>query len=135
MDNRRTSLGVEAMRVSFRRAGRVGLTVATACLLGWLGQPVAAQQPAPVGSQFLVNSYTTDSQRLAAVAVDSDGDFVVVWVHRDRRRRLAIRGVGVDQELGAEGAAARRVALTLDAVRSVAVVRAGAIPDDDEVAI
>jgi hypothetical protein len=33
----------------------------------------------PQGSQFQVNSYTTDSQQRAAVAIDSDGDFVVVW--------------------------------------------------------
>ena len=34
---------------------------------------------APVGEQFQVNSYTTYSQLRAAVAVEPDGDFVVVW--------------------------------------------------------
>lgn len=34
---------------------------------------------APTGSQFQVNSYTTDDQRYSAVATDADGDFVVVW--------------------------------------------------------
>jgi hypothetical protein len=34
------------------------------------------------GSQFQVNTYTTNSQRFPAVSLDSDGDFVVVW-HSD----------------------------------------------------
>jgi len=34
---------------------------------------------APVGGQFQVNSYTTDYQGMPAVAVDGQGDFVVVW--------------------------------------------------------
>jgi hypothetical protein len=34
------------------------------------------------GSQFQVNSYTTSNQRKPAVAMDSDGDFVVVWESR-----------------------------------------------------
>ncbi len=33
----------------------------------------------PVGSEFQVNSYTTSDQRWASVAMDADGDFVVVW--------------------------------------------------------
>jgi hypothetical protein len=33
----------------------------------------------PVGDEFQVNSYTTGSQAGPAVALDSDGDFVVVW--------------------------------------------------------
>jgi len=33
----------------------------------------------PVGSQAQVNTYTTDRQMSPAVAVDTDGDFVVVW--------------------------------------------------------
>jgi hypothetical protein len=32
------------------------------------------------GGEFRVNTYTTDSQRNAAIAMDPDGDFVVVWV-------------------------------------------------------
>lgn len=31
------------------------------------------------GSQFQVNSYTTNSQQFPAVALDNDGDFIVVW--------------------------------------------------------
>jgi len=31
------------------------------------------------GVDFLVNSYTSDSQRFPRIALDSDGDFVVVW--------------------------------------------------------
>ena len=33
----------------------------------------------PVGSEFLVSSYTTGSQSAAKLAMGSDGDFVVVW--------------------------------------------------------
>lgn len=33
----------------------------------------------PAGDQFLVNTYTTDAQRLPTIAMDADGDFVVVW--------------------------------------------------------
>jgi hypothetical protein len=33
----------------------------------------------PVGEQFQVNSYTTNHQGSPAVALDSDGDFVVAW--------------------------------------------------------
>ena len=31
------------------------------------------------GSEFQVNTYTTSSQRIPSVAMDSDGDFVVIW--------------------------------------------------------
>jgi uncharacterized repeat protein (TIGR01451 family) len=34
----------------------------------------------PDGSEFRVNTYTTDGQHTVGVAVDADGDFVVVWV-------------------------------------------------------
>jgi hypothetical protein len=33
----------------------------------------------PQGSQFQVNSYTTNNQGVPAVSLDSDGDFIVVW--------------------------------------------------------
>jgi hypothetical protein len=36
-------------------------------------------QTGPVGSEFRVNSYTTNGQGGAAVAADADGNFVVVW--------------------------------------------------------
>jgi hypothetical protein len=34
---------------------------------------------APLGSEFRINTYTTESQTLASVAADSTGNFVVVW--------------------------------------------------------
>ena len=37
----------------------------------------------PVGAQFEVNTYTTYSQREAAVAIGPDGEFIVVWDGRD----------------------------------------------------
>ena len=33
----------------------------------------------PAGADVQVNTYTTSSQYNASVAVDADGDFVVVW--------------------------------------------------------
>jgi hypothetical protein len=35
---------------------------------------------APVGGEFQVNAYTTDSQTFPSVASDAEGNFVVVWV-------------------------------------------------------
>jgi hypothetical protein len=39
---------------------------------------------APSGSEFRVNTYTTNIQQFAAVATDADGDFVVAWESRDQ---------------------------------------------------
>ncbi|MEM6784599.1 MAG: T9SS type A sorting domain-containing protein, partial [Bacteroidota bacterium] len=36
------------------------------------------------GSEFLVNTYTTNNQNRPAVAMDADGDFVVVWQSFDQ---------------------------------------------------
>ena len=36
-------------------------------------------QGSPLGSEFQVNTYTTNDQRYPAVAMDADGDFIVVW--------------------------------------------------------
>ena len=33
----------------------------------------------PVGAEFQVNTYTTNSQTIPSVAMDSDGDFVISW--------------------------------------------------------
>lgn len=43
-------------------------------------RPLAAQfSPQTIGDDFQVNSYTTGSQNLPAVANDSNGNFVVIW--------------------------------------------------------
>ncbi len=39
-----------------------------------------AQAPDPIGEEFQVNSYTTSWQVYPAVAVEPQGDFVVVWM-------------------------------------------------------
>ena len=41
-----------------------------------------AQEADPLGDQFQVNTYTTDSQDKPIVAADADGNFVVVWESR-----------------------------------------------------
>ncbi|REK09042.1 MAG: hypothetical protein DWQ37_19480 [Planctomycetota bacterium] len=46
------------------------------------GSDIMAQRFEPDGSsdgRFLVNTYTTNSQRQPSVAMDADGDFVVAW--------------------------------------------------------
>jgi len=48
-------------------------------LLGGSGVGGDALGATPLGSQFQVNTYTTSQQRYPSVAVDADGDFVVVW--------------------------------------------------------
>jgi hypothetical protein len=46
--------------------------------LGVFGQRFSASG-APVGAEFLVNTYTTGSQYKPAIASDAAGNFVVVW--------------------------------------------------------
>ncbi len=48
-------------------------------LLGSLTFAVQALGATPIGSEFQVNTYTTSAQRYPSVAVEADGDFVVVW--------------------------------------------------------
>ena len=48
-------------------------------VLALLAAPAAFAQT-PAGSQFLVNTYTTNAQRHPAVAAAADGTFVVAWV-------------------------------------------------------
>jgi hypothetical protein len=55
----------------------VGLLALSAS--SWFANPAGAQEPEPVGSEFLVNSYTTGAQTLPAVATGQGGEFVVVW--------------------------------------------------------
>ncbi|MCP3912054.1 MAG: hypothetical protein GY713_13975 [Actinomycetia bacterium] len=55
-----------------------------------------ASDGSTVGSQFQVNTYTTDDQTRTAVALEADGDFVVVWDSRGsagRGRRFRRRVV------------------------------------------
>jgi len=47
---------------------------------------------APLGGQFQVNSYTTDGQWAPAVAVDAQGNFVVVWQHNEYYFYTSIHG-------------------------------------------
>jgi hypothetical protein len=54
-----------------------GFLVGAMCFVG-LSHPVAAEWP-PAGPEFQVNTYTTSHQKHPTVAVDTDGDFVVVW--------------------------------------------------------
>ncbi|MEZ4887556.1 MAG: T9SS type A sorting domain-containing protein [Chitinophagales bacterium] len=55
------------------------LGIAATFSLTLLGADLQAQTPVPNGSEFQVNTYTEDYQSIPRVAMDSDGDFVVVW--------------------------------------------------------
>ena len=57
-------------------------------LLGSLTIAAQALGATPVGSEFQVNTFTTNDQRLPAVAVAADGDFVVVRHSGARSQRL-----------------------------------------------
>ena len=48
------------------------------CIVGVTGARAGAQ-PVRVGSEFQVNTYTTNVQFPGGVAVDGQGNFVVVW--------------------------------------------------------
>ena len=59
----------------------IGVLVLVLQLLG--ASSLAGQRPVgPVGPEFQVNSYTTSTQYRPSVAVDLDGDFVVIWDSR-----------------------------------------------------
>ena len=44
-----------------------------------IGISVQAQEPEPAGEEFQINTYATGAQREAALAADTEGNFVVVW--------------------------------------------------------
>jgi hypothetical protein len=48
-------------------------------VVGALGPSAAWPQGDPLGPEFRVNTYTTNSQRDPSVAVGGSGDFIVVW--------------------------------------------------------
>ena len=56
-----------------------GLFVMSVALGSIAAAAAVAQSPQPLGGEFQVNAYTDDTQEFVAVAVDDDGDFVVVW--------------------------------------------------------
>ena len=58
--------------------------VSCCVLVGLASTPGAPAQEVRVGSEFQVNTYTTDHQSRPSVAADADGDFVVVWQSYDQ---------------------------------------------------
>jgi hypothetical protein len=77
-----------------RRAA--GLLVVSALTLAG---PARAQTPEADGGEFRVNAFTTGAQTRPAVASDSSGNFVVVWVDTDLMARRFDAGGGM---LGSE---------------------------------
>ena len=57
---------------------RVGVALAAFICLE-IASPLFAQPLVRVGVELQVNTYTTSDQRSPDVALDGDGDFVVVW--------------------------------------------------------
>jgi hypothetical protein len=52
------------------------------------------------GSEFQINTYTTDDQEFPAIAADADGDFVVVW--------RSVNSSGADQDGSSSGVFGQR---------------------------
>jgi hypothetical protein len=61
------------------RMHRGGLTAAASTCLLALALAASAGAGAPVGAEFQVNSFADGLQRYPDVAMESDGDFVMVW--------------------------------------------------------
>ncbi|MCP4662000.1 MAG: hypothetical protein GY856_41890, partial [bacterium] len=77
------------MTIEFDLGKRLAILLLT-LLAGWYGGPAWGGEPegdllgrrlkaTPVGGELQVNTYTTNAQETPAVAMDADGDFVVVW--------------------------------------------------------
>jgi len=66
--------------------------------------PVVSAVPGPVGSEFQVNTYTTDDQFSPAVAFDGAGNFVVVWESVQGGSGLGIFGQRYDSAGTPQGA-------------------------------
>ncbi len=88
------------------------------------GQRYAADGSA-VGGQFQVNTYITNNQAFASVALDADGDFVVVWEGPDiQGQRFAADGstVGGQFRVNTYIVDSRRPSVSLDADGDFVVV-------------
>ncbi len=55
------------------------LLILTLGLLAIAAEPLLAQTPTPAGSEFQVNTYTTNNQWRVAAATSAMGDFVITW--------------------------------------------------------
>jgi len=55
------------------------LALAAAALVAGAGLATPVLAKTPVGGEFRANTFTTNSQQNPAIAMDADGDFVVVW--------------------------------------------------------
>lgn len=102
----------------------------------------------PQGDEFQVNVFASNNQSDPAVAMDADGDFVVVWVSADQDggfasdiigRRFSSSGLPLSDEIriSAPGTTGSRgqPAVAMDAQGGFAVVWAdsGALGDEDEI--
>ena len=58
---------------------RAALILSAGVVAGVVTTPVGAQTPLPLGPQALANSVTAGHQDQPAVAMDANGDFIVVW--------------------------------------------------------
>ena len=83
---------------------RVGARFLVAGAFVVLSSTAWAQVPA--GPAFRVNAYTTAYQTVPDVAMEADGDFIVVWNHRDENstfhdvfaRRFTSNGAAVGSD-------------------------------------
>jgi hypothetical protein len=81
--NTSTTGNQQAPSIAMDAAGDFVIVWRSAHINPTFGDDIYAQQFAaegtPVGSQFRVNTHTSNQQFRSAVAMDADGDFVVVW--------------------------------------------------------
>ena len=56
------------------------ICIGTVLLLLLVAVPISVAQGVQVGTEFQVNTYTTDNQDNPSVAMDADGDFVITWM-------------------------------------------------------
>lgn len=69
---------IKRLRRYERQLQRLGVVATLGFAL--LGVTTKANgQVLPIGNEFRINTYTTNRQYLSSVAVDSSGDFVVIW--------------------------------------------------------
>ncbi len=81
----------------------LALSGALAMLIASPAVQIQGQHPVPMGNQFQVNTYTTSQQEVPAVAVDPDGNYLVVWRSDPtgiRAQRYAQDGAPIGDEFG-----------------------------------
>ncbi len=84
LQERRLALSHFTLTTHLSRSEWLAMAMAAGLMINSLGQPLLTQAQIPIGDEFQVNTHTTDFQRNTEIAMDSDGDFIVVWDSEDQ---------------------------------------------------